>query len=116
MPDWVDADGSAKTGQSLIANSIFDSLPSAPVTTTSTTTTADDSMQVDPAPALSTMERVDKSSEPTSHSSAGNGRKYSPPLDAQTGDLIPEGVIYLRLLLALMNLDAGKVEEVSFSV
>jgi 26S proteasome regulatory subunit N3 len=69
-------------------------------------------MQVDPAPALASMERVDKSSSEATSTSTSNARKYSPPLDAQSGDLIPEGVVYLRLLLVLMNLDAGKVEEV----
>lgn len=40
-------------------------------------------------------------------------KKFSPPLDGVTQDLIPEAVAYLRLLLVLMNLDAGKVQEVS---
>jgi hypothetical protein len=46
-------------------------------------------------------------------SSAAQPKKFSPPLDGVSQDLIPEGVAYLRLLLILMNLDAGKVKEVS---
>jgi 26S proteasome regulatory subunit N3 len=90
----------AKTGQSLIANPIFDSLPSS-------STTTDDSMQVDPTPAPTTTEgEKDKDTKASS-------KKYSAPTEGENGDLILEGVAYLRLLLILMNLDAGKVEEVS---
>ena len=42
-------------------------------------------------------------------------KKYTPPIDQPTGDLIPEGTVYLRLLLVLLNLDAGKVVEVCLS-
>lgn len=45
--------------------------------------------------------------------SKASGKKYNAPVDGQSGDLIIEGTAYLRLLLVLMNLDAGKVEEVS---
>jgi 26S proteasome regulatory subunit N3 len=48
----------------------------------------------------------------TTTSPAASAKKYSPPVDAATGDLVIEGVIYLRLLLILLNLDAGKVEQV----
>jgi 26S proteasome regulatory subunit N3 len=103
------ADSVAKTGQSLIANPIFDSLPSAPAPTST-----DESMQVDlastPAP---TTEGEDK--EKDLEASKPSPRKYTAPVDGQTEDLILEGTAYLRLLLVLMNLDAGKVEEVSRS-
>jgi 26S proteasome regulatory subunit N3 len=95
----------AKTGQSLIANPIFDSLPSAPVAQT------EESMQVDsastPAP---TTEGEEKDKETPKASSKP---QYTAPVDGQTEDLILEATAYLRLLLVLMNLDAGKVEEVS---
>ncbi len=50
--------------------------------------------------------------------SAPNGsappiKKFTPPLDPATQDTVPEAVVYLRLLLILANLDAGKVKEVS---
>lgn len=38
-------------------------------------------------------------------------KKYTAPVDSATQDLIPEGVVYLRLLLILAALDAGKVAE-----
>jgi len=89
----------------LIANPIFDSLPSAPAAP------VEESMQVDsastPAP---TTEGEEKEKETTKVSSKP---KYTAPVDGQTEDLILEGTAYLRLLLVLMNLDAGKVEEVS---
>ena len=68
-------------------------------------------MQVDsastPAP---TTEGEEKEKETAKVSSKP---KYTAPVDGQTEDLILEGTAYLRLLLVLMNLDAGKVEEVS---
>jgi 26S proteasome regulatory subunit N3 len=89
----------------LIANPIFDSLPSAPAAST------EESMQVDsastPAP---TTEGEEKEKE---NPKASSKPKYTAPVDGQTEDLILEGTAYLRLLLVLMNLDAGKVEEVS---
>jgi 26S proteasome regulatory subunit N3 len=64
-------------------------------------------MQVDPTPAPTTTEgEKDKDTKASS-------KKYSAPTEGENGDLILEGVAYLRLLLILMNLDAGKVEEVS---
>jgi 26S proteasome regulatory subunit N3 len=39
------------------------------------------------------------------------GKKYSPPVDPTTQDLLPECVAYLRLLLISANLDAGRVIE-----
>lgn len=41
-------------------------------------------------------------------------KKFVPPIDPATGDLLPEGIVYLRLLLILANLDAGRVVEVCF--
>ncbi|WVW83688.1 hypothetical protein I302_105709 [Kwoniella bestiolae CBS 10118] len=78
----------SKTGQSLIANPIFSSLPS---------TSSEESMEVDPT--------TDDTSTTTQK------KKFSPPLDNGGNDLVPEGIIYLRLLLILLNLDAGKVVE-----
>nr|WRH23619.1 Fructose-1-6-bisphosphatase [Naematelia aurantialba] len=47
---------------------------------------------------------------PTAGAAAAS-KKYTPPTDAATGDLVPEGAVYLRLLLILANLDAGKSQE-----
>lgn len=41
-------------------------------------------------------------------------KKFVPPIYSATGDLLPEGIVYLRLLLILANLDAGRVVEVCF--
>lgn len=46
---------------------------------------------------------------------AAVSRKYVAPVDPASGDLIPEGVVYLRLLLLLANIDAGKIEQVSYN-
>ena len=94
----------AKTGQSLIANPIFDSLPS-----TTSASKDDSAMQVD-----TSVEAAGEKEKETDASKA-SGKKYNAPVDGQSGDLIIEGTAYLRLLLVLMNLDAGKVEEVSSS-
>lgn len=42
-------------------------------------------------------------------------KKFVPPIYPATGDLLPEGIVYLRLLLILANLDAGRIIEVCFS-
>jgi 26S proteasome regulatory subunit N3 len=68
-------------------------------------------MQVDSEPATS-----EKDKEMDNDASTSSSKKYQPPVDAQTGDLIPEATVYLRLLLILMNLNAGKLEEVSRAV
>ncbi len=39
-------------------------------------------------------------------------KPFSPPLDS-TGDLLPECVVYIRLLILLAVLDASRVQEVS---
>jgi 26S proteasome regulatory subunit N3 len=96
----------AKTGQALIANPIFDSLPS-------TTSKDESAMQVDSSAPTTEVGETDKEKEKEA-TKASSGKKYTAPLDGQSGDLIIEGTAYLRLLLVLMNLDAGKVEEVSF--
>jgi 26S proteasome regulatory subunit N3 len=43
--------------------------------------------------------------------SSAQAKKYTSPVDKATNDLIPEAVVYLRLLLILAALDAGKVVE-----
>jgi len=97
----------AKTGQSLIANPIFESLPS-----TTAASKDDSAMQVDSSvPTTETAGEKEKETDALKAS----GKKYNAPVDGQSGDLIIEGTAYLRLLLVLMNLDAGKVEEVSSS-
>ena len=105
------ADSVAKTGQSLIANSIFDSLPAAPAPAPAPAS-ADEGMQVDsastPAPTTEGEEKEKETPKPSP-------RKYTAPVDGQSEDLILEGTAYLRLLLILLNLDAGKVEEVSLT-
>lgn len=65
-------------------------------------------MDIDQTPA----ETAPTAAASTSEAATG-AKKFSPPLDGVSQDLIPEAVAYLRLLLILMNLDAGKVEEVS---
>jgi 26S proteasome regulatory subunit N3 len=101
----MNTDSIAKTGQSLIANPIFDSLPSSPAAST------EESMQVDSASTPAPTTEGDEKEKETPK--ASSKPKYTAPVDGQTEDLILEGTAYLRLLLILMNLDAGKVEEVS---
>ncbi|WWC61685.1 uncharacterized protein I303_104270 [Kwoniella dejecticola CBS 10117] len=83
----------SKTGQSLIANPIFSDLPSGP-------SSDSEEMEVDPT----------STSTETANGASTTQKKNSPPTDAG-GDLIPEGIMYLRLLLILQNLDAGKIAE-----
>lgn len=87
----------AKTGQSLIASPAFQNLPEA------STSSSTDAMDVD-APVTE---------ETSATRPAAVSRKYVAPVDPASGDLIPEGVVYLRLLLLLANIDAGKIEQVS---
>lgn len=83
----------AKTGQQLIASPFFGLLPEA------------EAMEIDDeAPAASGEAGP---SAPT----VSVAKKYTPPIDSATNDLIPEAVVYLRLLLLLAALDAGKVAE-----
>lgn len=101
----------AKTGQSLIAHSIFDSLPETP-STDQAKGAESSGMDVDVSPGDAAASAADGAAASASGGAAGS-KKFSPPLDGVTQDLIPEGVAYLRLLLIMMNLDAGKVKEVS---
>lgn len=66
-------------------------------------------MQVDshPAPAPA-PESEDK--EKATKPKASGSKKYTPPVDGQSNDLILEATVYLRLLLTLLNLDAGHTE------
>lgn len=43
-------------------------------------------------------------------------KKFVAPIYPATGDLLPEGIVYLRLLLILANLDAGRIIEVCFFI
>lgn len=63
-------------------------------------------MEVDEAPKDDDEKKEGESSKP-----APAPKKYTAPVDSATQDLIPEGVVYLRLLLILAALDAGKVAE-----
>lgn len=101
----------AKTGQQLIANPIFDTLPTKPKSVP--TTTVDESMQVDPSPANASAEKTASEDKATKTTAESGGKKYTPPVDAQTGDLILEATAYLRLLVALLSLDAGHNDQVS---
>lgn len=93
LDEWPLTCTAAKTGQQLIASSLFALIPEA----------ADEGMDVDAAPAAA----ADGTVAPV----ASTSKKYTPPVDSSNGDLIPEGVVYLRLLLLLAALDAGKVVE-----
>ncbi|WVR07220.1 hypothetical protein IAU60_004261 [Kwoniella sp. DSM 27419] len=88
----------SKTGQQLIASPVFSDLPA------SSPSTSSEKMEVDSnaAPAEAT-------DSPDTAPAAGK-KKFTPPVDA-SGDLLPEAVMYVRLLLILANLDAGKVKE-----
>lgn len=67
-------------------------------------------MQVDPSPAAASAETNE--GDKATKSSGNGGKKYTPPVDGQTGDLILEATAYLRLLLALLSLDAGENDQV----
>ena len=49
----------------------------------------------------------------TPATAATTPKKYTAPVDPTTGDLLPECIMYLRLLLLLANLDAGFTQQVS---
>ncbi|WWC89523.1 uncharacterized protein L201_004447 [Kwoniella dendrophila CBS 6074] len=95
----------SKTGQSLIANPIFSNLPESS-STISTSDKPSEEMEIDPTP---TTDDASKDKEATTQSQPK--KKFSPPLDSSGNELIPEGVMYLRLLLILLNLDAGNTVE-----
>ncbi|OXH42303.1 26S proteasome regulatory subunit N3 [Cryptococcus neoformans] len=87
----------SKTGQTLIASPIFSSLPeSAPAVTEQQS----NAMEVD-----SSAPAAEGTTVPTPK------KKFVPPIYPATGDLLPEGIVYLRLLLILANLDAGRIIE-----
>ncbi|BEJ12013.1 hypothetical protein CspHIS471_0204730 [Cutaneotrichosporon sp. HIS471] len=88
----------SKTGQALIASPIFGLLPEPPA--------KDEAMDVDKTPKAKEGEKEGESSTP-----APAPKKYTAPVDSSTQDLIPEGVVYLRLLIILAAVDAGKVAE-----
>jgi 26S proteasome regulatory subunit N3 len=109
----------AKTGQSLIASSIFQDLPEAPKA-------AVEEMEVDPTPAVDPAVESKEKEESKEAGSEDKDRttkaavvappKYTAPVDPTTGDLLPECTVYLRLLLILANLDAGHVKQVSLAL
>ncbi|KAK4687212.1 26S proteasome regulatory subunit N3, partial [Tremellales sp. Uapishka_1] len=78
----------SKTGKELLGSSIFTSLPS-----------SESEMEIDSTPAAEEA------------APAAVKKAFSPPIDAATQDLLPEGIVYLRLLILLSALDAGKVQE-----
>jgi hypothetical protein len=98
----------AKTGQALIASHVFQSLPDA---ATKEEEKEVSTMEVDPAPTSTTATTGESPASPTA-----TVKPFSPPLDAKTNDLLPEGTAYIRLLLILANIDAGHVQEVSVLV
>ncbi|KAL7421790.1 26S proteasome non-ATPase regulatory subunit [Cryptotrichosporon argae] len=89
----------SRSGHALLSSSVFTSLPA-------------------PAPkeaAIAPSESMDVDSSATAASTTAAtapapapGKKYVAPTDG--GDLIPEGIVYLRLLVILLALDAGLVE------
>ncbi|OCF36915.1 26S proteasome regulatory subunit N3 [Kwoniella heveanensis BCC8398] len=105
----------SKTGQQLIASPIFDNLPSAPAPAQAqASSSSSDEMVVDPTPSTTIAAgdgaKKDEEKKDTKEKEASKKKAYTPPVDA-SGDLLPEGVMYLRLLLILANLDAGKINE-----
>lgn len=70
-------------------------------------------MQVDPSPAIAPTEISDSGDKAKSSGKESGAKKYTPPVDGQSGDLILEATAYLRLLIALLTLDTGNNELVS---
>jgi 26S proteasome regulatory subunit N3 len=89
----------AKTGQALIAHPIFSLLPE-PV----------EAMDIDTAAPTPAAEGAEASTS-ASTSTPPQPKKYTPPVDQATNDLIPEAIVYLRLLIILAAIDAGKIAE-----
>ncbi|ODO08966.1 26S proteasome regulatory subunit N3 [Cryptococcus wingfieldii CBS 7118] len=98
----------SKTGQALIASPIFSGLPEDPAPEAST---EEESMDVDASPFTEATTEPAAPGTTTPAPTPTPKKKFSPPLDSSSSDLIPEGVVYLRLLLLLKNLDAGNVKE-----
>ncbi|EJT45940.1 26S proteasome regulatory subunit [Trichosporon asahii var. asahii CBS 2479] len=97
----------SKVGQQLIASDLFQGLPdTAPEAEA-------ESMDVDETPKDG---KKDDSKDAKDGKDSKEGKKdavakkYQPPVD-QTGELIPEGVMYLRLLIILAGIDAGLIEN-----
>ncbi|EKC99951.1 26S proteasome regulatory subunit [Trichosporon asahii var. asahii CBS 8904] len=80
----------SKVGQQLIASDLFQGLP-------------------DTAPEAE-AESMDDGKDSKEGKKDAVAKKYQPPVD-QTGELIPEGVMYLRLLIILAGIDAGLIEN-----
>lgn len=105
--DHESSQGAAKTGQSLIASSTFASLPEVPAKA------EPEGMDIDSHGGAAETE---KAADGAASKSATAPRKNAGPVDPVTHDLLPEGIAYLRLLIILAALDAGRVDEVSFFV
>lgn len=106
---WRSLTKTAKTGQALIAHPLFNLLPE-----------VEEAMDVDsaaatPAPSAAAAAPAAAGEASTSTSAAtpapAQPKKYTAPVDPATNDLIPEAVVYLRLLLILAAIDAGKIHE-----
>nr|ODN97792.1 26S proteasome regulatory subunit N3 [Cryptococcus depauperatus CBS 7855] len=96
----------SKTGQGLITSVIFAELPEREGEKDEA------GMEVDvPTPALMVPAASSGTATPTVTTESVPKKKFVPPIDPSTGDLLPEGIVYIRLLLVLMNLDAGRVKE-----
>lgn len=105
-PHSFNADVAAKTGQALIASPIFSLLPEPPVKEK-----VEASMEVD-EPAKDDKDKDEKKEGESSRTpTPAQPKKYVAPVDNSTQDLITEGIVYLRLLLILAALDAGKIAE-----
>ena len=131
-------DSTAKTGQSLIASSIFQDLPEAPEPKQEAAAEANagsgSGMDVDPAstptpapaPAAASATVTSKSDAKTDGASGAatpsaqtqdssksvEPKKYIPVADS-AGELLVECTVYLRLLLLLKSVDAKLIAEVS---
>lgn len=97
----------------MIASSIFQDLPEAPKA-------AVEEMEVDPTPAAEPAAETKEGEEAKetgdkdkkAKNTAAAPPKYTAPIDPTTSDLLPECTVYLRLLMILANLDAGRVQQV----
>lgn len=85
----------ANVPQTYLSGKLFNLLPE-----------AEESMDVDAAPAGETEGSASSSTTP-----ASAPKKYTPPVDPNSNTLIPEAVMYIRLLLILAAIDAGQIAE-----
>ena len=67
-------------------------------------------MEVDPAPSEEKEKDSDKAKDSEAAKPAAPAFKYTAPVDPLTGDLLPEGTVFLRLLLLLAVIDAGDLK------